>query len=119
MRYAGVLFCAPSGKVLLIQRAGHMSRAYEWDIPGGHIESGESPLVTAQRETVEEIGQWPFGSAVTSSLVTDDYVTFLASVRKQFDLTLSDEHRDWQWVLPSIGMLFRMHPRLRGILSGL
>jgi 8-oxo-dGTP diphosphatase len=49
---AGVLFRDASGGVLLVRP----SYKPGWDIPGGVVEPGESPLTAAVRETEEELG---------------------------------------------------------------
>jgi 8-oxo-dGTP diphosphatase len=45
------------GRVLLVHRSPHR-RAYPdvWDLPGGHIEAGESELGALTREMHEELG---------------------------------------------------------------
>jgi 8-oxo-dGTP diphosphatase len=45
------------GRVLLVHRSPHR-RAYPdvWDLPGGHIEAGESELGALAREMHEELG---------------------------------------------------------------
>ena len=49
---AGVLFRDSQRRVLLLET----SYKAEWDIPGGSVEAGEAPWVTARREVAEEIG---------------------------------------------------------------
>jgi len=48
----GVVLLDPHGRVLL----AHATETSHWDIPKGHGEEGEAPLVTALREMVEETG---------------------------------------------------------------
>ena len=45
------------GRVLLVHRSPNR-RAYPgvWDLPGGHIETGESELTALTREMREELG---------------------------------------------------------------
>lgn len=45
-----------NGQVLLGLRAAHKSFAGDWDIIGGHIETGETQWSALCRELVEEIG---------------------------------------------------------------
>ena len=54
------------GRVLLVHRSPHR-RAYPdvWDLPGGHIETGETELAALRREVHEELGvQIATGSAI-------------------------------------------------------
>ena len=54
------------GQVLLVHRSPHR-RAYPdvWDLPGGHIETGETELAALTREMHEELGvQIAGGSAI-------------------------------------------------------
>ena len=54
------------GRVLLVHRSPNR-RAYPgvWDLPGGHIETGETELAALRREMYEELGvQIATGSAV-------------------------------------------------------
>jgi 8-oxo-dGTP diphosphatase len=45
-----------AGRLLLGFRAPHRSYPGCWDIFGGHIEAGETPLVALRRELLEELG---------------------------------------------------------------
>ncbi|WFB08340.1 NUDIX hydrolase [Streptomyces sp. LX-29] len=61
---AGALFFDAQGRVLLVQP----SYKPMWEIPGGYIEEGESPLAACRREVEEELGITP---AIGSLLVID------------------------------------------------
>jgi len=54
---AGVLFTDDAGRVLIVEPV-YKDR---WEIPGGTVEAGESPLAAAHREVGEELGlsRWP------------------------------------------------------------
>ncbi|MEU3333754.1 NUDIX hydrolase [Streptomyces sp. NPDC006668] len=52
---AGALFFDASGRVLMVEPT---YKDY-WDIPGGYVEVGESPLQAAVREVGEELGITP------------------------------------------------------------
>ncbi|WP_327594965.1 NUDIX hydrolase [Streptomyces chartreusis] len=52
---AGALFFDAGGRVLMVQPT---YKEY-WDIPGGYVEVGESPLQAAIREVEEELGITP------------------------------------------------------------
>ena len=49
---AGVLFRDEAGRVLLVKPTYKDG----WEIPGGYVEKGESPLAAAIREVAEELG---------------------------------------------------------------
>ncbi|MEU1594517.1 NUDIX hydrolase [Streptomyces sp. NPDC005708] len=49
---AGALFFDADGRVLMVEPT---YKDY-WDIPGGYVETGESPLQAASREVHEELG---------------------------------------------------------------
>ncbi|MCC3779121.1 NUDIX hydrolase [Streptomyces sp. UNOB3_S3] len=52
---AGALFFNDQGDVLLVRP----SYKPKWEIPGGYIEVGESPLAACKREVQEELGITP------------------------------------------------------------
>jgi len=49
----------------------------KWQLPGGHIEENEEPLVAIQRELVEEVGHCPSGLSFIASRKTDKVETFV------------------------------------------
>ncbi|MGK5546289.1 NUDIX domain-containing protein [Streptomyces sp. URMC 127] len=61
---AGALFFNDKGHVLLVRP----SYKPKWEIPGGYIEEGESPLAACRREVEEELGITP---AIGPLLVVD------------------------------------------------
>lgn len=56
---AGVVIDDPGRGVLLLWRHRFITDSWGWEIPGGRIDSGESPIEAAERETVEETGWCP------------------------------------------------------------
>ncbi|GHJ47950.1 hypothetical protein Cs7R123_52920 [Catellatospora sp. TT07R-123] len=50
---AGALFTDPAGRPLLV-KPGYK---HGWEIPGGYVDAGESPLAACRRELVEELGR--------------------------------------------------------------
>lgn len=52
---AGALFFDPGDRLMLVEP----SYKPHWDIPGGMVESGESPLAACRREVAEELGIAP------------------------------------------------------------
>lgn len=47
------------GRYFLQQRGPHVQHPGTWSTPGGAINTGESPLSAAMRESQEELGQFP------------------------------------------------------------
>ena len=44
------------GRILIARRASHVAHGGMWELPGGKIESGESPEQGLRREIYEELG---------------------------------------------------------------
>lgn len=61
---AGALFFNEQGHVLLVRP----SYKPKWEIPGGYVETGESPLDACKREVVEELG---ISASIGTLLVVD------------------------------------------------
>lgn len=55
---AGIILINSNNEVLLLLRDDKPEIPYpnQWDIPGGRIEEGESPIETIRREMFEELG---------------------------------------------------------------
>ena len=82
------------------------STDFEWQLPGGWIEPGESPVQAAMREVLEETGlslQTPFFVGITSNV----FSARCHSVTLYFEAECTDagvlrpgeneDCRDWQW----------------------
>jgi isopentenyldiphosphate isomerase len=61
-----MFFLNPRGEVLLLLRDNNPAIPYPnmWDLPGGHMEQGESPSECIRREMCEELPGW---TSVTSA----------------------------------------------------
>lgn len=102
---AGVLLSGPAGRVLLVEP----TYKPDWEIPGGCVEAGESPLAAAQRELKEELGlALPVGRLLVTDWVpprpdrTEGFMlVFDGGIldREQAGrITLpADELRSWSW----------------------
>ena len=98
---AGLLMCTPQGKALFLRRSDSAQDcAGMWDLPGGTADAGETPLDTARREAVEEIGDVPEGQTeLLTDILADEvrFVTFLHMIKQEFAPDLNDEHSDSVW----------------------
>jgi 8-oxo-dGTP pyrophosphatase MutT (NUDIX family) len=73
-RHSAVVLCVVGGCIVITRRASTLrDHAGQYSLPGGRIESGESPVDAALREMEEEIGLRCTNSDVVG--VLDDYVT--------------------------------------------
>lgn len=104
---AGIVFMAPSGKVLLLKRSeDEPNYGGYWGLPGGKAEEGESAVDAAMREAREETGYADdFDIMRELSKVTTpngmEFTTYLVKAREEFTPSLTDgEHTDWRWVDP-------------------
>jgi 8-oxo-dGTP diphosphatase len=101
---AGILFMAPSGKILLLRRAAGEDHAGTWALPGGKVRDGESRDKAAVRETLEETGFNPgYVGKWHTRRVKDgvDYVVYINNVENEFSIQkLNAEHDAWKWILP-------------------
>ncbi|SDP78249.1 ADP-ribose pyrophosphatase YjhB, NUDIX family [Actinopolyspora xinjiangensis] len=103
---AGALFVNGDGKVLLVRK----TYGNRWDIPGGYVDTGESPAQACTRELAEELGvdRQPVGVLAIDWAPTDHDGDKLLWIFDCGDLTI-DEHRiqlpsdeldRWEWVAP-------------------
>lgn len=88
------VFVFKDGKFLMGQRRGAHGDG-SWSVPGGHLEFGESPVETAEREVLEETGIRI--ANVAFAAVTND--VFIAEGRHYVTLWMSS---DWKEGEPTL-----------------
>lgn len=98
--------------MLLLERDHPIKKLY-WDIPGGRLQKGESPLATLQREVKEEIGLENIDNADPFLTVLTDiripiqndsvgliFLIYRLNLSISFDPILSQEHIRFGWYTP-------------------
>lgn len=91
------------GKVLVLRRAEGMDRAGFWELPGGHVELGETAEQAAQRETKEETGlnldslEFHHTSSYNYKDKPRLSIAFTGRTDSR-DVKLSPEHDEFDWV---------------------
>lgn len=104
-RVAVKAFIVRDGKLLTIKRRSNdVHKPGEWDIPGGRLEFGENPLTGVKRESLEEVGMTvdPVMPIAVQHFTRDDgqqitMIIFWCQTADR-DVTLSEEHTDFQWL---------------------
>ncbi|MEI6692300.1 MAG: NUDIX hydrolase [Chlorobium sp.] len=90
MRYAGtsIIFFSSSGDVLLVLRDDVPTIACPnmWDLPGGHIEIGETPAECIVREMLEEIEVNVEGCELFRVYEFSDHTEYVFKKAAEFDL---------------------------------
>lgn len=96
------IFFTDGSSVLLLKRSNSGDHSDTWALPGGSAKSGESAIGTAIRETKEETGLDSIPGYRIDSLDTKNgrqkFTVFIYRVGKHFDIDLSHEHTNWEWV---------------------
>ena len=90
------------GKILILKRANkHVTKdsPWEWDLPGGHVEEGESDKKGLAREMLEETGLNPMH--VPNWFLLTGHTRFFIIQDWKGTFKLSDEHNDYEWVEPT------------------
>jgi 8-oxo-dGTP pyrophosphatase MutT (NUDIX family) len=89
------------GKVLILERSVEPSprSPWEWDLPGGHMEEGETFYQAALREVREETKLAP----VALKLIGKDSnagkkTCFYVCDSWDGDIQLSNEHKSYKWI---------------------
>lgn len=115
----GVLLCE-RGRVLLGRRSVS-KRWYPscWDVPGGHVEFGESPIEAAIREVQEELGVVVSTSdlAFVTAIVGDDFDLKVYTASRWSGAVINaapHEHDEIAWLNPQdLEGRSLAHPALR------
>lgn len=104
------------GNILLLKRSPkkqHTSQTNRWELPGGRIQKGEDLEQAFRREIEEETGitnitnitkfetfvrdiRLPYGSISVGLII----FVFLCDVENTTDISLSNEHTEYEWYTP-------------------
>jgi len=89
------------GKVLIMKRSPKSiskESPWEWDLPGGHVQEGESDIKGLQREIQEETQLYI--RKAPDWFMLDGYTRFFLIREWEGEVTLSDEHTEYKWLDP-------------------
>jgi 8-oxo-dGTP diphosphatase len=104
MKRSAVCCIIVDDEILLLERPPKDRTMTGWCLPGGKIESGETEIDGAIRETLEETG-----ITIKAPKYAGDYISakkhnivsvYFKVLDKKPEVTISDEHLSYQWVKP-------------------
>ncbi len=118
------LLVNPQGHILFVRDAGsgdHTDTQGRWDLPGGHMESNETPLEGLVRELREEVhieidprcarpihaARWGIGGDVVNQPIIGIFYVVLCQHEK---IELSSEHNEYRWVDPRQSVQISLFP---------
>lgn len=112
---AGILYLT-AGKALLLKRSSDADDyPGTWGFPAGHVEPSEDPLITAVRESFEEIGHTPLSLMPMAG--SDGFALYL-SKGEIFTPTINNESTDVMWA-PVGDLPEPLHPGVAEALASL
>lgn len=105
----------PSARVLLQHRATWTAQGGTWGIPGGAIDSHETPATAALRESVEECAIDSASVTVVDTFVSTEfpnwsYTTVIALCDEPLAVTANEESEELRWVPLDSLSSFALHP---------
>jgi 8-oxo-dGTP diphosphatase len=113
------------GRVLLGHRSpGRRWYPDVWDLPGGHVDDGETPAAALVREVREELGvRIEASSGPPDAVLTADGLHLSAWVIRTWDGEVvnaaAEEHDELRWVdAAGLDALPLAHPGYRDLLAG-
>lgn len=113
---AGIFF-TDGQSVLLLKRSDEGDHGSTWGLPGGKSKDGETEIGTAIRETKEETGLSTIPGFRFDSLSSQNghqkFTAFLYRVPNQFNVNLSHEHTDWDWIPLDELSSVDLHPKFK------
>jgi len=94
------------GRVLLGHRSpGRRWYPDVWDLPGGHVDDGETPAAALAREVHEELGvRIDVPAVAPDAVLTADGLHLSAWVVRRWEgdvVNAADEHDELRWVDPA------------------
>jgi len=104
--------------VLVLKRKPPSDEPNTWAIPGGKVKDGESDIGAARREAKEESGDLPDMTRIEEFTDKDGhhvFKTYLMRIAKPFNVTISDESSDYQWLPLSSLSHTNVHPGMKRI----
>lgn len=111
---AGIFF-TDGKKVLMLKRREEDDGT--WALPGGKAHKGESQIGAAIRETKEETGLESIPGYRFEDFTSHNgrkiFTCYMYRVRDTFDVTLSEEHTDWEWMDLDDLDSQNLHPKFR------
>ncbi|MEO8105228.1 MAG: NUDIX domain-containing protein [Candidatus Saccharibacteria bacterium] len=119
-----VVVFGPDDKLLLIRRSAKTPHPGRWDLPGGGVDRGENPKVSAVREVKEETGLsistlLPIQTCLEQEGADEAIIIGFSARTTSSKVVLSWEHTDYQWVTISESKSLNLPDLHTAIINGL
>jgi 8-oxo-dGTP diphosphatase len=106
------------GETLLIQRPANKHFPNQWELPGGKLDTAETPGQAVRREALEETGLavTPLSLAGAVEHEVKGFHVIMLILKCRLDggtIQLSDEHQSFRWLPPEQIRQLDLTPQLR------
>lgn len=122
MKVAVAVIYNPEGKILITQRAAHITSGGLWEFPGGKLENLETPEAALLREIKEEVNldiiRYDFITQIDAQRMNNPLSLYVFLVHEfSGQATRLESQADLRWVSPQDLLEYQFPPTNAAILN--